>query len=380
MDDQEDGDLDNDATERSPSSSPLLTDIFGFGALAKSPASREIAKSIGKITGALTDPTRTLLMGLAKAKVESNRIRSIARAQADARQVEVSADQLIERMKERVVASEVRRQINIEVATAEAIELANDESDESAPRTIEDDWLTSWIEGASEVSASEVRTIWSKVLAAESRASSNHVSKASLPILRLLDAQLASALVEFVKFLVYYGAFPSSDKMLPNVAESKQIAMLKEIGFLTDSIGQKFSFKEFKLHLGGGTRVLGGMMHPAIVLTHRGFEICNAVFDDAQMEKEHPDEQTMLMHYHRIISGSLEEGPVPIGLEFSENSGAAVFVTLNRAGSSVASVGEEMINSSFAEARLSLSSLSRQILAGLSLAGNLVDIKVRKEG
>ena len=88
----------------------VVTDVLGLGAIAKSQAGREIGKAIGKAIGAVADPARTLLLGLAKNKVDTDRITKIAEAEAKARQIQVASDELIERMKERVVAGEIRQQ------------------------------------------------------------------------------------------------------------------------------------------------------------------------------------------------------------------------------------------------------------------------------
>lgn len=351
-----------------------LTDVFGLGALAKSPASKEIAKSIAKLTGLVVDPARTLLMGLAKTKIDANRIRSIAKAQAEARQIEVSADELVQRMKERVVANEIRRQINIETATTGAIEFANKAATDGKSRAIDDDWMTSWIEGASEVSADEVRQLWSKVLAAESLASSNHVTKASLPLLQLLDANLARTLTDYIKFRVHFGAYPAHPKMAPQTEPRRQLAMLKEIGFIGDGIQDYFEFDEFKLRLGGRHGNTIGMIHSTLDLTQRGYEICNAVFDQKDLEKELPEKAVILGHYRQILTGALEEGPIPITLEFSSATEPVILVVLNRATTPSIQIDTQAIELAFKESELSLSDVSRDLLFWLAKSGNIVEI------
>src|SRR5215831_13513156 len=104
---------------------PGVKDVLGIGEAAKSPAAKEAVRALARIIGTVTDPTRALLMGLAKNKVEGNRIVSMARAEAKARKISVEADALIERMKERMIATEIRHQLNIETTVSDAVEHLN---------------------------------------------------------------------------------------------------------------------------------------------------------------------------------------------------------------------------------------------------------------
>jgi hypothetical protein len=115
-----------------------VTDVLGFGVAAKSPAGREVAKAVGKLLGSLADPARVLFMGLAKNRVEANKITSTARAELKALRVAVEAEPLVERMKRRVVGTELRHQLNIESVAAEAITNLNRDHPNDQSRPIDD--------------------------------------------------------------------------------------------------------------------------------------------------------------------------------------------------------------------------------------------------
>jgi hypothetical protein len=181
-----------------------VTDVLGLGKAAKSRAGEQIAKAFRNLLGVLTEPSRTLLVGFAETKVETHRITAAASAKAEALEIEVDA---FERMKQRVVVTELRRQRNIETITAEAVEDLNQHHANDESRPIDDDWMASWLEGAKEASASEVRSMWAKLLEAQALSARNIVSGPSLALLRNLDGNLARAFSDFICYLYAYGCY-----------------------------------------------------------------------------------------------------------------------------------------------------------------------------
>jgi Protein of unknown function (DUF2806) len=276
-----------------------VTDLLGFGKAAKSRAGAEIAKAISKVLGVLTDPSRTLLLGFAETKVETNRITSIARAEGEALEIQLDA---IERMKQRVVATELRRQHNIETITAEAIEHLNRDHANDESRPIDDDWMASWLEGAKEASASEVRSMWARLLEAQALSARNTVSGPSLALLRNLDGNLARAFSDFICHLYAYGCCPLGLAMPVPVAP-KDLAILEEVGFVaTDTLPTELDFRDFKLRGRSGTL---GFRFTHAKLTHRAYELAAAIYpDDAVFRDRLPDATTKTLALISFLEGS----------------------------------------------------------------------------
>jgi uncharacterized protein DUF2806 len=201
---------DDQATESSDEESRVLvSDLFGLGSAAHSAAAKEVAKAFGKVCSALVDPPRTLLIGLAKTKVDTNRMVSIAKAEAEARQIAIASDELVERMKERVIAAEVRRQINLETIASEAARLLDAKHAGANSRHIEDDWMQQWAAGAQDATAEEVRQFWSRILASQAIAERNTITKPSLALLQNIDGELSRALTDYIALLLTYGCYPA---------------------------------------------------------------------------------------------------------------------------------------------------------------------------
>jgi hypothetical protein len=298
-----------------PSRGLVIHDIFGIGAAAKSPVAREIAKAAAKAFGAIADPARTLLMGLAKNKVEANRIKSVARAEAEARLLSVETDNLVERMKQRVVATEVRRQLNIETAITEAVELAESEDPNNQSRPIDDDWMAMWVEGVQGASVSTVRTMWARVLKSQAVSSEQSVSGPSLGLLRNLDAELARAFTEFTRFIVAYQRYPHHGKVRPSIISPRNLKLLEELGFIRHISERAFPLRAFALQLKANIIT---MNHGSYVLTVRAHELAEAIFGrtpfEAGLRGRLPSHDDQIKIYLELIEALIEEGPSPVSL------------------------------------------------------------------
>ena len=265
-----------------------VTDLLGLGKAAKSRAADEIAKAIRNAFAVLTDPSRTLLLGFAETKVETNRITSTARAEVEALEIKLDA---FERMKQRVVATELRRQHNIEAITTEAIEHLNRDHANDESRPIDDEWMARWLEGAKEASADEVRSMWARLLEAQALSTKNTVSGPSLVLLRNLDGNLARAFCNFICHLRAYGCYPLYQAM-PTPVAPKDVAILEEVGFVkTDSLPSELDFHDFKLRRKSGGSI--GFRFAHATLTHRASELATAIYpDDAVFGERLPSQRT----------------------------------------------------------------------------------------
>ncbi len=99
---------------------------------------------------------------------------------------------LSQRAGRRLLTEEVRKQSNFEETVAEAISIANaEERPEDNPRDIPDDWMQLWAEGAHGASASEVRSIYARILARKATQTISDVGAPSLRLLKELDGEFA---------------------------------------------------------------------------------------------------------------------------------------------------------------------------------------------
>jgi hypothetical protein len=328
----DDADTESVPEATKPSSGLIATeiDLLGLGALAKSPAAKEIGRAIGRIVGAFTDPARTLLMGLAKNKVEANKITSIARAEAKAREIEVKSEDLIERMKARVITTELRRQLNIEAATTEAISYVDQHHPDDASRSIDDDWMANWMEGAQQASDREVRGLWAKLLASQSLSRKQSVSGPTLTLMRNLDADLAGAFEDYVAFLAIYRCYPFHSSIQPNAVPERKLNILQEIGFLSRQSPRSFAFADFEMAFGSniGLRLL----HDSLGLTHRSHELVLSLFNpppfDTTWKSKAQNTEQKVITYAGLIEAAITVGPRPITLTFGSQGQTLGFTAI----------------------------------------------------
>ena len=286
------------------SSSEKLLNVLRTGDTAgvsnPAEASQKLKVMPAGVKQALTE-IMILLLGFAETKVETNRITSIAKAEGGVLEIQLDA---IERMKQRVVATELRRQHNIETITAEAIEYLNREHANDESRPIDDDWMASWLEGAKEAPASEVRSMWARLLEAQALSARNTVSGPSLALLRNLDGNLARAFSDFVCHLWAYGCCPL-DRTMPLPVAAKDLAILEEVGFVTTiSLPTQLNFHDFKLR-GQSANLSLGFVFTHATLTHRAYELATAIYpDDAVFRDRLPDQTNKASALISFIEGS----------------------------------------------------------------------------
>jgi hypothetical protein len=347
----------------------VVTDLLGLGAAAKSPAAKEIVKALSKALGTIIDPARTLLMGLARNKVEANKIVAIARAEASARMIAVESEGLIERMKERIVAQEIGRQINIELAASEAINTAELESPTVQAVPVDNDWMAAWLEGVKDVSDAELRTLWARLLASQSRSDGERVSGPALQLLRTLDADLGRALLKFVAFVLIYECYPFHRPIQPPILERKPLVLLQELGFVRQVSLYAFKFKYFYVRFAGTFT----MMHDVLELTDRARELCLSLlggnaFETVLRDEGHSSEQ-QVDTYVSLIDAAMQLGPTPITLGFDRpNAEKPIELALNRPGV-IYSLDFEALMRTFTEKGASLSEVPQEVLRRLQERG-----------
>jgi hypothetical protein len=292
--------------------------VLGLGKAANSPAGQAIARAFGRLLGTFRDPERALALGLAKNQAKADRIVTMARAQAEAREIAAASDARLERMKARVVANELRRQSNLEEAITLAIEHVEAADQVGEAREIHDDFFAKWTEGAQEVSANHIRELWARVLESQSIASRPSISRASLNLLEQVDGETAEAFTEFCRWMLVYGCYPLYSKMDPEVLTRRNINLLSEIGFTRIDERTGFGFNECLLQY--DARVT--FRHTQLVFTERGLEIAKAVFPEGEvwggpLSGREPELDEVLVNYKRLIDRMIGvHESVPIALQF----------------------------------------------------------------
>lgn len=151
----------------------------------------------------ISKPANTLIRKISDASgviFEPYQIRRIARAKADAALIQAESDlqitDLHRRAARRWIEEEARHQKNIEDITAGALpEL----KDDSSPNSMQDDWITNFFDKCRIVSDSDMKALFSRVLAGEANAPGTY-SKRTVNFLSDLDksdAELFSTLCGF---------------------------------------------------------------------------------------------------------------------------------------------------------------------------------------
>lgn len=135
-------------------------------------------------------------------------IRRIAKAEADAlvtrTRADIKASDLLraaglvqsevgERAVQRMIAKEVRKQVNIENVTRIALESL---SEDATPEKIDDDFVSALLEGASETSDEEMQSLWASILSGEANQPGTF-SKRTIDCVRQFDKSDALLFTEF---------------------------------------------------------------------------------------------------------------------------------------------------------------------------------------
>lgn len=297
-----------------------VTDVFGLGLAAKSKAGKEVVRALGEIIRSVTRPLETYLQGHAKASVKRKAITSKAQAESEAAAVRETSRTLIERAGKRLVAVETAKQVNLESTIEKAIESLDAEATAVEHRPIEQGWLLTWLEGAQGASSDEVRELWARILAAQARADTGQVSKASLALLPLLDQPLALSFERFAVTAAVYGCFPMHEGITIEGIPKDHIRILREVGFVDERSESEFAFREFSLAL--GSKIGLPLLHTHIGLSHRGWEIAVAVFgnplDTQRLIHKLPSESEQVEQFRKIIVSALNYHKRPIRLNFGK--------------------------------------------------------------
>jgi len=140
---------------------------------------------------------------------EPNRIRRMARAEADANKIkalsQIEITELQERALQRWIFEEGKQQKNIEAIAAKALPHLDEKA---RPDRVEDDWIANFFDKCRLISDEQMQELWAKLLAGEANSPRSY-SKRTINLLSSLDkadALLFNTLCSFGWFLG--GIFP----------------------------------------------------------------------------------------------------------------------------------------------------------------------------
>jgi hypothetical protein len=318
----------------------VKADVFGFGAIAKTAAAKTIAKAFAGICNAVSDPAHTYMKGHAEISVEARRIERLAQAEAKAALIRDSSkksdeaqlitgpdDDIRRRAGDRLIASEVRKQINLEEAVAEAIAIANNSAPKDNPGAIPPDWMEQWAEGAQGASADQVRLFYSKILADKAVGNGSGIPGPSLRLLREFDSSIAESFQHFARFLSIYGCYPRYRSVRPKIISNEILQLMIEIGVIVECTFNSFNFTigSVSLHDSPGPFQLS-YLHSALVLSQRSADIANVIWPKSTLEESFgppPDLIEACTTYVELIEAAVVESfSKQIQLVFATSDGS----------------------------------------------------------
>lgn len=168
------------------------------------------ASGIGAVAGPMLVPWKArqqATVRLIESRADADSLRTIAKAQADARQALIAPDDSVrgtlainrEQITQRLEFQEEKRQRNIVSAvTMAAAELSDKEVNDHEP---DHDWTARFFEGVQDVSSDDIRKIWARILAREVEAPGG-VSLRTLSILKNMSRQEAILFSEAMRYRI----------------------------------------------------------------------------------------------------------------------------------------------------------------------------------
>ena len=133
----------------------------------------------------------------------------------------------------------LRKEININKAILIAEDILAEDSQQPSNRKIEDDWLFSWRDYASNVSAVELQDLWGRILAGEIKSPGSYSLRA-LQFLKSLNKEEAEIISKVAQFVVDGAIYRKKIAFLEKKGiELSDLIFLQELGILSgvDKIG-----------------------------------------------------------------------------------------------------------------------------------------------
>lgn len=127
----------------------------------------------------------------------------------------------------------LRKEININKAILIAEDILAEDSQKPSNRKIEDDWLFSWRDHASNVSVAELQDLWGRILAGEVKSPGSY-SLRTLQFLKSLNKEEAEIISKVAQFVVDGTIHRKKEMFLENKGiKFSDLIFLQELGILS---------------------------------------------------------------------------------------------------------------------------------------------------
>ena len=248
-----------------PGDGGMISDLSGLGRIGDA-----LISAFQNAVGTLYRPIAIRAEGRALADTEAYKIVKLAEAQQQAQMIldappspicqdgsEPDNDiALRKRAGDRLVRTEMRRQVNLENIFRDSLEIGKGfEEDGAEARPIDEDWMSAFINYAQNVSEHDIRRLWSRILASQAVAGRSKISRATLDALRLLEPEGAKLFERIARIFYLTGQIMSVESVpaLEFNIDSLEAMQLFDIGFL-----RRIDTRESNLDINGGVLVFLG--------------------------------------------------------------------------------------------------------------------------
>lgn len=219
-----------------------------------------------------------------------------AKAEAGAESALIEAE-TAQRIGQRIVAKEIKRQENIDTIVEMAADNLNQEAVSDQP--VDVDWATRFFDIVQDVTKEDMQLLWARILAKEIETPSSF-SLRTLEVLRNItskEAKVFEKVAQFILFQKGYFIYSNYDVLKQLGVEYVDIALLKECGFLQAGDFVTKNYDSYPDHdtLAGityGKYVMlmtipsgsKSMKLPVILLTKVGQEVFSLIESEASLE------------------------------------------------------------------------------------------------
>ncbi|WP_349956059.1 DUF2806 domain-containing protein [Rhizobium sp. ZPR3] len=221
-----------------------VNDIFGFGKAAEklSPTGAKIVEGLAKILDPALSSAKIYLEERARGAAIRHETKSNIRQIASVDSLLVSDPELAEQMRNRLVATEMRRRANIHQTVEKALTIAAGSNHDEIAQNLDEDFLQEWVEGIKDVSSEVVQSVWAALLANAPKQFTGRVSKPALELLKQFDQPTAEMFLEFAKVWAAVG-YPSTNAPANWAPFEKPIhfPILEEIGIIKSVVYQAYT-------------------------------------------------------------------------------------------------------------------------------------------
>jgi hypothetical protein len=239
-----------------------------------------------------------------QAQIEKETALQKHRHQSELRELKHRA--LFQRRVQRLQVELVREQVNLEHIATLAIEYTGKEKDPTKGRDLDEDWMFRFAEFAQRVSDKDVQNLWARVLSNAATSGKQRLSAAALQIMALMDREAAVGFERFCRVLTAFGYYPGSKRAEHPDREIQGIDVreLRELGLINDNFTvDPYNFQGFSVFPVTIAKFKGNLLHSFLMLTKRGDEIANAIFDENTMQLQ---DDLRLAYIQAVIETMIE--------------------------------------------------------------------------